>query len=108
MYTVPHPRIQVELRVTVDGRQHALRTAGSLRRDVEDYARRKTTLGRWVSDDDFARSLLDRNPTWEAVTLVLHRWRLDRESARWRVRSESIAVRREGASALPSGQAGAM
>ncbi len=96
MYTVPHPRIQLEIRVTVDGRERPLHLAGSLREEVAAHTRLRTTLGRWVSDRDFARALLERHETWEAVTLVLHHWRLDRESARWKIDVERISVARDG------------
>jgi hypothetical protein len=104
MYTVPHPRIQAELRVTVDGRERALRPAGSLRRELDAHLRRKTTLGRWVSDEAFARRLLDRHADWGAVTLVFHHWQLDRRSARWVVTLETRTVERAGASDLPTGR----
>lgn len=103
MYTVPHPRVQVELKVTVDGRLRPLRAAGTLRKEIDDYARRKATLGRMVSDEDFARRLLARNPGWQALTVVLHRWRLDRDSARWVVEPETVTVRARPGESHPGG-----
>ncbi|MGH0037077.1 MAG: hypothetical protein ACQGVK_18785 [Myxococcota bacterium] len=99
MYTVPHPRVQLELEVTVDGRDRPLRAAGSLRERIAAHARRKATLGRLVSDEAFVRGLLASHPSWEAATLTLHRWRLDLGSARWVVEPESIRVERSSASA---------
>jgi len=95
MYTVPQPRLQGELRVTVDGRERPLRAAGSLRRDLNEHLRLRATLGRWVSDERFARRLLDEQRSWEAVTLVLRHWRLDPDTARWAVTEESRAVARD-------------
>ena len=82
MYSVVHPRIQLELAVRVDGEEHALRPAG-------------TALGRLVSEEAFARGLMEAHPDWDAVVLRMHHWRLDAETARLAVEVEERVVERE-------------
>jgi len=94
MYTVPPPRVEVEVLVGMDGADRPLYTAGSLRRELAAFARRKSALGDWISEEDFARELLERQPDWEAVTLVVRRWRLDRATARLVVEPRRTRVER--------------
>jgi hypothetical protein len=94
MYTTPHPRVEVGLRVRVDGAEQRLATAGSLRRELRAYARRRTSLGSLTDDASFARGLLELNPSWEAITLELTHWQLDRGSARWTTRREELRFER--------------
>lgn len=95
MYSVVHPRIQLELAVRVDGEEHALRPAGTQGEQVRRWLRRRTALGRLVSEEAFARGLMEAHPDWDAVVLRMHHWRLDAETARLAVEVEERVVERE-------------
>ncbi len=81
MYSKPAARVQVAVDVEREGRLVPLRAMGLLRRRVGDYARARTSLGRFARPDDLLTAIFESDPSIEAVELVLREVSLDVGSA---------------------------
>jgi len=82
MYALPAARVQIRVELERGGERSPLRAMGETRRRLLELARRRTALGSLASLEPFARELLDRDPTVDAVILVTREILLDRESDR--------------------------
>lgn len=89
MYSRPAARVQVRVEVersagepgSQGGAAVPLRAMGALRREIEGFARRRSTLGRHADGEDLRAAVFASDPSIEAVTIVLRDVRLDLDSA---------------------------
>lgn len=73
MYSRPEARVQVRVDVERDGTHEPLRAMGALRRQIERYARDRSTLGRLASPADLLEAVFASDPSIEAMELVRRR-----------------------------------
>jgi len=89
MYTVPQRRIQIGVEVERDGAKDPLRAMGAARRRVQDFARRRTALGRLASTEPLARAILAEDPSIDAVVIVTREVSFDPDTTRIVARDET-------------------
>ena len=89
MYALPPARVQVRVEVERGGETKALRPMRELRRQLRDFARRRTALGSLVSSEPLARAILAEDATIDALTIWTREIRLDPESTRLVARDEA-------------------
>jgi hypothetical protein len=83
MYAAPSPQVQIRLEQLYEGRSLVVRPSDATLEALNEFARLRTRLGRFVSLDATADEVLALEPQMEGVALVLRRWSLDRETARF-------------------------
>jgi hypothetical protein len=81
MYSRPEARVQVRVDVERGGTREPLRAMGALRRQIERYARDRSTLGRLASPADLLEAVFASDASIEAIELVRRRVELDRGTA---------------------------
>ena len=81
MYSQPAARVQVRVDVERAGVLDPLRAMGTMRREIETYARARTTLGSLASPDELLAVVFQSDASIEAVELVLRDVKLDHDSA---------------------------
>jgi hypothetical protein len=81
MYSQPAARVQVRVDVERAGALEPLRAMGTMRRQVEAFARSRTTLGRLASPDELLATVFASDASIDAIELVLRDVKLDHESA---------------------------
>jgi len=81
MYSQPPARVQVRVDIERAGVLEPLRAMGTLRRQIEAFARSRTTLGRLASPDELLAAVFESDDSIEAVELVLRDVKLDHDSA---------------------------
>ena len=84
MYALPAPRLQVRVEVEREGRLERAVLAPAEREALRAYTRRRNALGRAEPPASFARTLLARDATRDAIVITERRIVLDRASARLR------------------------
>lgn len=94
MYSQPEARVQVRVDVERAGELEPLRAMGDLRRQIEKFARSRTTLGRFASPDRLLEAVFASDASIEAVELVLREVELHPESAMLVAEDERIRVPR--------------
>ncbi len=97
MYSQPAARVQVRVEVERAGAREPLRAMGAMRRQVEAYARERTTLGRLASPDALLAAVFASDPSIEAIDLVLRDVRLDHGSTMLIANDEELRFERGGA-----------
>lgn len=88
MYAAPAARVQIRVDVERDGETTPLRAMGEARRRVRDYARRRNALGALAPTLPLARSILEQDPTIDALTITTREIVLDPETAHLVARDE--------------------
>jgi hypothetical protein len=96
MYSRPEARVQVRVDVERGGTREPLRAMGALRRQIERYARDRSTLGRLASPDDLLEAVFASDASIEAIELVRRRVELDRRTAMLVAHDEHERYRRPG------------
>lgn len=81
MYSQPAARVQVRVDVERAGVLEPLRAMSTMRRQVEAFARSRTTLGRLASPDELLATVFASDASIGAVELVLRDVKLDLDSA---------------------------
>jgi hypothetical protein len=94
MYSQTPARVQVRVDVERAGVVEPLRAMGMLRRQVEGFARSRTTLGRLASPDELLATVFTSDASIEAVELVLRDVKLDHESAMLVANDERVRFER--------------
>ena len=97
MYSQPTARVQVRVDVERAGVVEPLRAMGAMRRQVEQFARSRTALGRLASPGALRTSVLASDASIDAVEMVLREVELDRESAMLVARDERLRFERSPA-----------
>jgi hypothetical protein len=80
MYAVPAARVQVRVEVERGGEVFPLRAMGDMRRQVRNFARRRTALGSLAPTGSLAREIFAGDSTVDAVIIETREIVLDRES----------------------------
>jgi hypothetical protein len=95
MYATPPARVQIRVDVERGGETKPLRAMGNLRRQVRDFARRRTALGSLAPTESLARTILETDPTIDATTISIREIRLDPVTTRLVSRDEAHRHERE-------------
>lgn len=95
MYATPSPQVQVRLEQLYEGRSLIVRPSDATLKVLNEFAQRRTRLGRFVSLDSTAEEILALEPQMEGVALLVRRWSLDQETARFGYTETRHEYRRE-------------
>lgn len=94
MYARPEARVQVGVEVERAGVRTPLRAMGSLRRQVERYARDRSALGRLAPADALLTAVFASDASIDAIEIVLRHVELDPDSAMLVARLEPMRFER--------------
>ena len=83
MYSLPGPQVHARIEQLVEGRSVIVRPSDRTLARLDRFANARSRFGRFASVDELGRDVLALEPQMEGVVVILRRWTMDRETARF-------------------------
>lgn len=95
MYALPSPQVHVRIERLIDGRPYVIRPSDATLERLDAFSTARTRFGLFAKVEELGPEILALEPEMEGIVVILRRWELDRESARFGYREEEYSFDRD-------------